>query len=86
MTIATLMGTTCIYSCWLDRKIFEPMALVVGGMICIAAANAGVTSQDLKTGYLVGATPKNQQIALFIGAIVLSIVIGGQYKNILNRR
>jgi putative OPT family oligopeptide transporter len=45
-------------------------------MICIAAANAGATSQDLKTGYLVGATPRNQQIALFAGAIVSSIVIG----------
>ncbi|MCY1530571.1 oligopeptide transporter, OPT family [compost metagenome] len=52
------------------------MALVVGGMICIAAANAGATSQDLKTGYLIGATPKYQQLALFIGAIVSSIVIG----------
>lgn len=52
------------------------MALVVGGMICIAAANAGATSQDLKTGYIVGATPKYQQIALFVGAIVSSVVIG----------
>jgi len=53
---------------------------VVGGMICIAAANAGATSQDLKTGYLVGATPKFQQIALFIGAIVSSVVIGWTVK------
>jgi putative OPT family oligopeptide transporter len=52
------------------------MALVVGGMICIAAANAGATSQDLKTGFLVGATPRNQQIALFVGAIVSSLAIG----------
>ena len=52
------------------------MALVVGGLICIAAANAGATSQDLKTGYIVGATPKYQQLALFIGVIVSSIVIG----------
>jgi len=50
--------------------------LVVGGMICIAAANAGATSQDLKSGYIVGATPRNQQIALFVGAIVSSVVIG----------
>jgi putative OPT family oligopeptide transporter len=57
-------------------KAFEPMALVVGGMICIAAANAGGTSQDLKTGYIVGATPKYQQIALFVGVIVSSVVIG----------
>jgi putative OPT family oligopeptide transporter len=45
-------------------------------MICIAAANAGGTSQDLKTGYIVGATPRYQQLALFIGAIVSSIAIG----------
>jgi putative OPT family oligopeptide transporter len=49
-------------------------------MICIAAANAGGTSQDLKTGYIVGATPRNQQIALFIGAIFSSIVIGWTVK------
>jgi putative OPT family oligopeptide transporter len=55
---------------------YEPLVLVVGGMICIAAANAGATSQDLKSGYIVGATPRNQQIALFVGAIVSSIVIG----------
>ena len=52
------------------------MALVVGGMICIAASNAGATSQDLKTGYIVGATPRAQQLSLFNGAIVSSIVIG----------
>jgi OPT family oligopeptide transporter len=77
MTIATLMGTGLVFIAvgW-TGKIFEPMALVVGSMICIAAANAGATSQDLKTGFLVGATPRYQQIALFIGAIVSSLVIG----------
>lgn len=77
MTIATLMGTCLVFIAvgW-TGKVYEPMALVVGGMICIAAANAGATSQDLKSGYIVGATPKFQQIALFIGAIVSSIVIG----------
>ena len=77
MTIATLMGTCLIFTAigW-SGKVYEPLALVVGGMICIAAANAGGTSQDLKTGYLVGATPKYQQYALFIGAIVSSIAIG----------
>jgi putative OPT family oligopeptide transporter len=77
MTIATLMGTCLIFIAvgW-TGKAYEPMALVVGGMICIAAANAGATSQDLKSGYIVGATPKYQQIALFIGVIVSSIVIG----------
>jgi len=77
MTIATLMGTCLIFIAvgW-TGKAYEPMALVVGGMICIAAANAGATSQDLKSGYIVGATPRNQQIALFVGAIVSSVVIG----------
>ena len=77
MTIATLMGTCLIFTAigW-DGRFYEPLALVVGGMICIAAANAGATSQDLKTGYIVGATPRYQQIALFIGAIVSAMVIG----------
>lgn len=77
MTIATLMGTCLIFTAigW-SGKLYEPLALVVGGMICIAAANAGATSQDLKTGYIVGATPRYQQLALFIGAIVSSLAIG----------
>ena len=77
MTIATVMGTSLIFIAvgW-TGETYEPLVLVVGGMICIAAANAGATSQDLKSGYIVGATPRNQQIALFIGAIVSSIVIG----------
>jgi OPT family oligopeptide transporter len=77
MTIATLMGTSLVFIAvgW-TGKVFEPLALVVGGMICIAAANAGATSQDLKTGYIVGATPRYQQLALFIGAVVSSFVIG----------
>ncbi len=77
MTIATLMGTCLIFTAvgW-SGKLYEPLALVVGGMICIAAANAGATSQDLKTGFIVGATPRYQQLALFIGAIVSSIAIG----------
>ncbi|MES1214506.1 MAG: oligopeptide transporter, OPT family, partial [Bacteroidota bacterium] len=81
MTIATLMGTCLIFIAvkW-TGNFYEPMALIVGGMICIAAANAGATSQDLKTGYIVGATPKHQQIALFIGAIVSSIAIGATVK------
>ncbi|HEY9005667.1 MAG TPA: oligopeptide transporter, OPT family [Ohtaekwangia sp.] len=77
MTIATLMGTCLIFTSigW-SGKFYEPLALVVGGMICIAASNAGGTSQDLKAGYIVGATPRLQQMALFIGAIVSSIAIG----------
>lgn len=77
MTIATIMGTALVFIAvgW-TGKVYEPMALVVGGMICIAAANAGATSQDLKTGYIVGATPRYQQISLFIGVIVSSLVVG----------
>jgi OPT family oligopeptide transporter len=77
MTIATVMSTCLVFiGIGWSGKTYEPMVLVVGGMICIAAANAGATSQDLKTGYIIGATPRSQQIALFIGAIVSSLVIG----------
>jgi OPT family oligopeptide transporter len=81
MTIATIMGTALVFIAvgW-TGKVYEPLALVVGGMICIAAANAGATSQDLKTGFIVGATPRLQQIALFVGVIVSSIVIGFTVK------
>ena len=81
MTIATIMGTSLIFIAFgLTGQAYEPAVLVVGGMICIAAATAGATSQDLKTGYIVGATPKYQQIALFIGVIVSSLVIGATVK------
>jgi putative OPT family oligopeptide transporter len=77
MTIATIMGTALVFiGVGWTGKVFEPMALVVGSMVCIAAANAGATSQDLKTGFLIGATPRYQQLALFIGVIVSSLVIG----------
>ena len=81
MTIATIMGTALVFigMGW-TGTVYEPMALVVGSMVCIAAANAGATSQDLKTGYLVGATPMYQQLALFIGVIVSSLVIGFTVK------
>ncbi|MCB0520394.1 MAG: oligopeptide transporter, OPT family [Lewinellaceae bacterium] len=81
MTIATIMATALVFIAigW-TGKVFEPMVLVVGGMVCVAAANAGATSQDLKTGYLVGATPKYQQLALFIGVLFSSVVIGFTVK------
>lgn len=81
MTIATVMGTCLVFLAigW-GGKVYEPMALVVGGMVCIAASNAGGTSQDLKTGYLVGATPRYQQLALFIGVIVSAIAVGFTIK------
>jgi putative OPT family oligopeptide transporter len=77
MTIATLMATAMIFvGLGWTGSAYEPMALVVGGMVCIAAANGGATSQDLKTGFLVGATPRAQQISLFVGAIASAAVIG----------
>ncbi|MBI3509849.1 MAG: oligopeptide transporter, OPT family [Bacteroidetes bacterium] len=77
MTIATIMGTSLVFIAFgLTGKVFEPMVLVVGSLICIAAANAGNTSQDLKTGYLIGATPRAQQISLFIGAVVSTFIVG----------
>jgi putative OPT family oligopeptide transporter len=81
MTIATLMATAMVFvSVGWTGAAYEPMALVVGGMVCIAAANAGATSQDLKTGFLVGATPRAQQLALFVGAVASALVIGVTVK------
>ena len=51
-------------------------ALSVGGIVCIAASNGGSTSQDLKTGYLLGATPRHQQVAILIGAAASALVLG----------
>jgi OPT family oligopeptide transporter len=77
MTIAALMATCLIFvGIGWTGDMYQPMALCVGGMVCIAAANAGATSQDLKTGYLVGATPRSQQIGLMIGAVAAAVVIG----------
>jgi putative OPT family oligopeptide transporter len=81
MTIATLMATCLLFVAlgW-TGDVYQPMALCVGGMVCIAAANAGATSQDLKTGFLVGATPRAQQIGLMIGVVVASLAIGVTIK------
>jgi putative OPT family oligopeptide transporter len=77
MTIAAIMATCLIFvGLGWTGDVYQPMALCVGGMVCIAAANAGATSQDLKTGYIVGATPRSQQIGLMIGAVAAAIVIG----------
>jgi len=56
---------------------YAVLALTIGGVVCIAAAIAGATSQDLKTGYLVGATPYWQQVSLMIGVAVSAFAIGG---------
>ncbi len=77
MTIATLMATCLIFvSLGWNGDAYQSLALAVGSLVCIAAAIAGATSQDLKTGYIVGATPFYQQIGLIIGVVVSTFVIG----------
>ncbi|MGH9345693.1 MAG: OPT family oligopeptide transporter [Vicinamibacterales bacterium] len=77
MTIATLILTCLLFVAlgW-TGDVYAPIALCVGAMVCIAAANAGTTSQDLKTGYIVGATPVYQQLGLIIGVLASAFVIG----------
>jgi putative OPT family oligopeptide transporter len=78
MTIATLMATCAVFLVihWTSTP-YQVLALTIGGVVCIASAIAGATSQDLKTGYLVGATPYWQQVALMIGVAVSAFAIGG---------
>lgn len=77
MTIATLMATCLIFiSLGWTGEAYQALALSVGAIVCIAAANAGATSQDLKTGYLVGATPVYQQLGLVAGVLASVFVIG----------
>ena len=77
MTVATLLLTCLSFLIvgWTGGTYYVT-ALSVGGIVCVAAANAGATSQDLKTGFLVGATPKYQQIAILIGAAASALVLG----------
>ncbi len=77
MTIATLMATSAIFLVkgW-TAPAFGALAITIGGVVCIASANAGDTSQDLKTGFLIGATPWKQQLALLIGVCISTISIG----------
>jgi uncharacterized oligopeptide transporter (OPT) family protein len=78
MAIATLMATSAIFLLlgW-TAAAYGALALSIGGVVCIASANAGNTAQDLKTGFLVGATPRFQQIALMLGVLTSVAVIGG---------
>jgi putative OPT family oligopeptide transporter len=78
MTIATLMATCAMFlvAGW-TANAFAVLALTIGGVVCIASAIAGATSQDLKTGYLVGATPFWQQVGLMIGVAVSAFAVGG---------
>jgi putative OPT family oligopeptide transporter len=77
MTIATLMATSAVFLLkgW-TAPAYGALAITVGGAVCIAASNSGDTSQDLKTGYLIGSTPRLQQIALMIGVCISTLIIG----------
>jgi len=77
MTVATLLLTCLVFLVigWTAPPYFVT-ALSIGGIVCIAASNGGTTSQDLKTGFLVGSTPKAQQIAILVGALVSALALG----------
>src|SRR5271165_3051618 len=85
MSIATLMATCAIFflAGWTAPN-YAVLALMIGGAVCIAAAIAGATSQDLKTGYLVGATPFWQQMGLLVGVTISTVAIGVTL-NIMNK-
>jgi len=77
MTVATLLLTCLVFLVlgWTGPTYYVT-ALSVGAIVCIAASNGGTTSQDLKTGFLVGATPSAQQIAILIGALLSALTLG----------
>jgi putative OPT family oligopeptide transporter len=77
MTVATLLLTCAIFLAlgWTGPGYYVT-ALSVGAVVCIAASNAGTTSQDLKTGFLIGSTPRLHQISILVGALVCAIALG----------
>ncbi|MBK8856308.1 MAG: oligopeptide transporter, OPT family [Opitutaceae bacterium] len=77
MTVATLLFTCLVFliAGWTGGTYYVT-ALSVGAIVCIAASNGGTTSQDLKTGFLLGATPKLQQIAILAGALLSALLLG----------
>ncbi len=78
MTIATLLvATIALKATGTTGQAGMTAAIAIGGVICIVAAIAGDTSQDLKTGYILGATPKKQQIGELIGVFASALAIGG---------
>ncbi len=85
MSIATLMATCAIFfvAGWTAPN-YAVLALMIGGVVCIAAAIAGATSQDLKTGFLVGATPFWQQMGLLVGVTISTVAIGATL-NLMNK-
>ena len=78
MTIATLLvASVALKATGMTGQAGMTAAIAIGGVICIIAAIAGDTSQDLKTGYILGATPKKQQIGEIVGVVASAIAIGG---------
>jgi putative OPT family oligopeptide transporter len=77
MTVATLLVTCLLFLAvgWTGVP-YKRMALTMAAVVCVAAANGGTTSQDLKTGYLVGSTPRVQQIAILVGVVTSALAIG----------
>lgn len=77
MTVATLLVTCLVFLAlgWTGPTYYVT-ALSVGAIVCIASSNGGTTSQDLKTGFLLGATPRAQQIAIIIGALASALALG----------
>jgi putative OPT family oligopeptide transporter len=77
MAVATLLFTCLIFLVmgWTGGRYYVT-ALSVGAIVCIAASNAGTTSQDLKTGFLVGSTPRLQQYAILAGALASALILG----------
>jgi putative OPT family oligopeptide transporter len=77
MTIATLL-LTCMFFVLMGWRgaAYRPVVLTVAAIVCVAIANAGATSQDLKTGFLVGSTPRRQQIGLLIGVTTSALAVG----------
>jgi putative OPT family oligopeptide transporter len=77
MTVATLLLTCLVFVVvgWTGPAYFVT-ALSIGGIVCIASSNGGTISQDLKTGFLVGATPRSQQIAILFGTLASALVLG----------
>ncbi len=77
MTVATLLLTCLCFVIlrWTGSNYYVT-ALSIGAIVCIASSNGGTTSQDLKTGFLVGATPKYQQIAILIGSLASALMLG----------
>src|SRR6266446_4427819 len=77
MTVATLLLTCLIFLLvgWTGPSYYIT-ALSIGGIVCIASSNGGTTSQDLKTGFLIGSTPRLQQIAILVGAFASALILG----------